>query len=66
MYIKDNKRVRWIVPLKRGKLTDTKENQNLKKNVWVGWETMYMDGTIENKIEGEFKTLAELKKHTGE
>lgn len=63
------KDVRWIVPLKRGKLTDTKENQKLNQNIWIGWEVMYMDGTSKNIVEGEFKTLSELRNHnsyTGE
>lgn len=59
------KPVRWIVPLKRGKLTDTKENQKLKQNVWIGWEVMYMDGTIQNIVVGEFNTLAELENYKG-
>lgn len=60
------KQIRWIVPLKRGKLTDTKENQKLKQNIWIGWEVMYMDGTIQNIEVGEFKTLAELKSYEGD
>ncbi len=54
------KPIRWIVPLKRGKLTDTKENQKLKQNVWIGWEVMYKDGTHFNIEVGEFNTLQEL------
>ena len=54
------KGVRWIVPLKRGKLSDTKENQKLKQNVWIGWEIMYNDGSFENKLAGEFATLNDL------
>lgn len=59
------KQIRWIVPLKRGKLTDTKENQKLKQNIWIGWEILYMDGTVQNIEVGEFKTLAELKTYEG-
>lgn len=57
------KPIRWIVPLKRGKLTDTKENQKLKQNVWIGWEVMYMDGTHFNIEVGEFNTLQQLYNH---
>lgn len=58
--MKDDKKILWIVPLKRGKLSDTKENQKLKQNVWIGWEIMYTDLSSKNKLVGEFNTLNEL------
>ena len=61
VHMKDEKKILWIVPLKRGKLSDTKENQKLKQNVWIGWEIMYTDLSSKNLlVGGEYNTLNEL------